>query len=88
MNVGDKLGECVSTCLPGKQQPANIQAFSPEEFERCLSVPTAQILERHNFRTILDFMLMKLRTALVRDWLKKLPLLHKVDPTSLHHVTV
>ena len=79
INVGDKLGDCLSTCLPGKQQPANIRTFNPEEFERSLSVPTAQIIERHDFRTILDFLLMKLRTALDMDWLKKLPLLHKVD---------
>ena len=79
INVGDNLGDCLSTCLPGKQHPANIRTFNPEEFDRCLSVPTAQIIERHDFRTILDFMLKKLRTALDRDWLKKVPLLHKVS---------
>ena len=78
IKVGDKLGDCLSTCLPGEQQPANIRTSNPEDFERCLSVPTAQIIERYDFRTILDFMLMKLRTALDRDWPKKLPLFHKV----------
>ena len=79
INVGDKLGECLSTCLHGKQLPANIRAFNPGEFERCLLISTTQLLERHDFRTILDFLVMKLRTALDRDWQKKLPLLHKVN---------
>ena len=76
------LGDCLSYCLSGKQQPANAGTFNPEEFEQCLSIPTAQIIELYDYRTILGFLLMKLRTELDRDWLKKLPLLHKVDIAS------
>ena len=81
-NVGKKLGDCLSSCLPGKQQPANVRTFSPDELEQCTSIPTAQIIEQHDYRTILEFLLMKLRTALDRDWLKKLPVRHEVDIAS------
>ena len=78
IDFGDKLGDCLSNCLPGNQHISVINTFGPEELERSLAVPTTQIIERHDFRTILDYLLMKLRTALDRDWLKKLPLLHEV----------
>ena len=74
----EKLGSCLSSCLPGKLRPTVIRTFDSSEFEKCLSQPTTQIMERHDFRTIVDFLLMKLRTALDRDWLKKLPTLYKV----------
>ena len=77
-DFSEKLSECLSNCLPGKQQSSVVSSYGPEEFEKSLALPTSQIIERHDFRTILDFLLMKLRTALDRDWLKKLPLLHKV----------
>ena len=67
------------SCLLGKQQPVNVNTFNPAEFEQSLLIPTSQIIERHDYRTILDFLLIKLRTALDRDWLKKLPLLHNVN---------
>ena len=54
------------------------QHICVNDFERCLATPTAQIIERHDFRTILDFLLMKLRTALNKDWLQSVPILHKV----------
>ena len=78
IDFSEKLSECLSNCLLGKQQSSVVSSYGPEEFEKSLAFPTSQIIERHDFRTILDFLLMKLRTALDRDWLKKLPLLHKV----------
>ena len=74
----DKLNECLSTCLTGTATTSIVSSFGPPEFERYLAIPTAQIIERHDFRTILDFLLMKLRTALDKDWLQSLPVLHKV----------
>ena len=62
-----KLGECLKSCRMGKHQPVNVNTFNPAEVEQSLSIPTSQILERHDYRTILDFHLMKLRTALDRD---------------------
>ena len=81
VNLDDKLGDCLATCLPGKQTPTVFRTFGPEELEKSLALPTSQIIERHDYRTILDFLLMKLRTALDKDWLQKLPLLHKVKPS-------
>ena len=78
IDIGEKLSECSAPSLPGKQQPTVICTFGIEEFEKSLAMPTAQIIERHDFRTIIDFLLMKLRTALDREWLRKIPLLHKV----------
>ena len=69
----DKLNDCLSSCLPGSKPPSIVNCFGPNEFERTLAVPTARIIERHVFRSKLDFLLMKLRTALDKDWLQKLP---------------
>ena len=52
-------------------------SIRPIEFEKSLALPAAQIFECHVYRTILDFFLLKLRTALDRDWLQSLPILHK-----------
>ena len=78
IGFGDKLVDCFTTCLPGLKSPSAISSFGPNEFERTLAGPTTQITERHDYRSILDYLLMKLRTALDKDWLHKLPLLHKV----------
>ena len=74
----DKLSECLGSCLSGTKAPSVVNTFGVKDFERCLATPTAQIIERNDFRTILDFLLMKLRTALDKDWLQSLPILHKV----------
>ena len=55
-----------------------VTGFGPTELEKCLAMPTSRILERHDFRTIFDFLLMKLRTALDQEWLQSVPGLHKV----------
>ena len=78
IGFGDKLVDCFTTCLPGLKPPSAINSFGPNEFERTLTGPTTQVIERHDYRSILDYLLMKLRTALDKDWLHKLPLLHKV----------
>ena len=78
IGVGEKLDECLASTLPGTKRSSIVKTFGPSELESTLAVPTAQIIERHDFKTILDFLLMKLRTALDRDWLQSLPTLHKV----------
>ena len=66
--MGEKLNSCLSSELPGRQRPCIVNNFGPEEFERCLAaLHTAKIIERHDFRTIVDFLLMKLRTALDKN---------------------
>ena len=79
--VGDKLDDCLSSTLPGAKRPCIVNTFGTTDIETSLALPTAQIIERHDFRTILDFLLMNLRTALDRDWLQNLPTLHKVFRT-------
>ena len=74
----EKLCTCLKTSLPGKLNSASVNGFNQAELERCLSIPTSRVLERHDYRTILECLLMKLRTALDRDWLQSLPTLHKV----------
>ena len=77
-DVGEKLGESLSSCLPGKPQPTVVRTFGTDEFEKSLVVSTTQIIERHDYRAILNFMLMKLRKTLDRDLLKKILLLYEV----------
>ena len=74
----DRLTTCFNTSLPGNLRPTSVNSFGTNELERCLALPTSRILERQDYRTILDFNLMKLRTALGRDWLQSLLTLHKV----------
>ena len=74
----DKLNECLGSCLSATKTPSVVNTFGVNNFERCLATPTAQLIERHEFRKILDFLLMKLRTALDKDWLQSLPISHKV----------
>ena len=74
----ERLAATLSTSLPGGRRPTVAHAFGPLELEKNLALPTSRILERHDFRTILDFLLMKLRTAMDREWLQSLPELYKV----------
>ena len=85
VDLGDKFGDCLSTCLPGKQPPTVVKTYGPDEFEKSLSLPTSQIIERHDYRAILDYLLMKLRTALDKDWLQQIPVLHKVKYLLVIH---
>ena len=75
----DRLNSCLESSLPGRLRSTSVNGFSPNMLERCLFLPTSRILERHDYRTILDFLLRKLRPALDRDWLQSLPTLHKVQ---------
>ena len=83
IEVGGKLDECLIPTLPGTRRPSIVSNFCATEFENSLARPTRQIIERHDNRTIIDFPLMKLRTALDRDWLQNLPILHHLLPFQL-----
>ena len=78
INFDERLGASFIASLPGRQRPIAAFEFGPMELEKCIAMPTSRILERHDFRTILDILLMKLRTALDQEWLQALPVLHKV----------
>ena len=77
-DIGEKLSSCLVSVLNCNLKPSIVSSFSPAEFEKCLATPTAKIIERHDFRTIIDYLLLKLRTALDRDWVHTMPVLHKV----------
>ena len=64
IGVDEKLVDCFQNSLPGTKKPFSVKTYEPVEFESSLALPTAQIIERHDFRSILDFLLMKMRTAL------------------------
>ena len=78
----EKLSSCLTSVLNCDPKPSIVNSFSPAEFDKCLATPTAKIIERHDFRTIIDYLLLKLRTALDRDRVHSLPVLHKVIFTS------
>ena len=82
VDMEEKLSSCLTSVLNCDPKPSIVNSFSPAEFEKCLAkkcfAPTAKIIERHDFRTIIDYLLLKLRTALDRDWVHSLPVLHKV----------
>ena len=52
--------------------------FSYEELYKTLAGPTIKILDRYNFRSVIQFFLMKLHSPLDSDWLSNLPELRKV----------
>ena len=52
----EKLADCLRTNLPGAKRPFITSTYEPSGFESSLALPTTQILERHDFRTILDFL--------------------------------
>ena len=78
INFDERLGASLIASLPGRQRPMAVSGFGPMELEKCLAMPTSRILEKHDFRTILDFLLMKLRATLDQEWLQALRVLHKV----------
>ena len=79
MTVTNDL-EQVTSFLHAGRRPAAVQSFGPLQLEKSLAVPKSRTLERHNFLalTILNFLLMNLRTAMDREWLQSLPALYKV----------
>ena len=68
-NFDVRLGTSLIASLPGIKRPMIVSGFGPMELEKCLAMPTSRNLERHNSRTLLDFLLLKLRTALDQELL-------------------
>ena len=78
VGAGEKLSAGLPSVLQGEMKTSIVYTFGPGELEQVLASPTAKIIERHDYRCILDFLLMKLRTALDQKWLQSLPTLYKV----------
>ena len=55
VNCHEKLCTCLKRSLLGKVKSTSVIGFNYAELERCLSIPTSRILERHDYRIILDF---------------------------------
>ena len=66
-----------------------VPTFSHEDLDKLLAGPTVKILDRYNYHSVLQFLLMKLRTASGSTWLNDLPELRKVIflITSLNFVS-
>ena len=86
IEVGEKLDVCLIPTLSGTRRPSIVSNFCATEFENSSARPTCQIIEIHDYRTIIDFLLMKLRIALDRHWLQNLPILHQVLPFQLESI--
>ena len=78
IGVGENIKDCLSSTLSGAKRPSITKTFGPDEFKIILALPTVQIFERHDFRTLLVFLLIKMRTAQDRDWLQHLRTLNRV----------
>ena len=78
INFDERLGATIIASLPGRKRSMVVSGFGPMELEKCLAMSFFRTVERHDFRTILDFLLLKLRSALDQDWLQAIPVLHKV----------
>ena len=55
-----------------------VPIFSHEDLYKILAWPTVRILDRYELQSVLQFLLMKLRTALDLAWVNNLPELRKV----------
>ena len=56
-----------------------VPTFSFEDLDKALAGPTVKILDRYGYHSVLQFLLMKLRTASGSVWLIDLPELRKVQ---------
>ena len=56
-----------------------VPTFSYEDLDRVLAGPTIKILDRYDYHSVLQFLLMKLRTASGSLWLNELSELRKVS---------
>ena len=56
-----------------------VPTFSFEDLDKALAGLTVKILDRYDYHSVLQFLLMKLRTASGSEWLNDLPELRKVN---------
>ena len=78
IGFGDRIFQSVKNHFNKPHLVNHCPTFSQEDLDKCLSIPSAKILDRYDYRSILDFLLLKLRLAQDHDWLLNLPDLHKV----------
>ena len=78
IGFGDRLFQSVRGQFKNPQLVNRCPTFLPRDLDKCLSMPSSKILDRYDYRSILDFLLLKLRLARDHDWLLNLPELHQV----------
>ena len=69
----------VSRVLPQHKRVCQVHKFDEEDLEQVLLMPTVQILDRFDFRSVLDFLMVRLRSACGSLWLTALPEFQKVN---------
>ena len=69
----------ISRVLPQHKRVCQAPKFDEEDLEQFLLVPTVQILNRFDFRSVLDFLMVRLRSACGSSWLTALPGFQKVN---------
>ena len=74
----------VSRALPQRRRICSIPQFDAEDLVRMMLVPSVQILDRFDFRSLLDFLLLRLRSACDSSWMSSLPDFQHVGTSSLH----
>ena len=62
-----------SLVLPQRRRICATPRFDADDLESVLLVPSVQLLDRFDFRSVLDFLLMRLRSACGSSWLSVLP---------------
>ena len=62
----------------------SVPTFTHEDLYKVLAGPTVEILDRYDNHSVLQFLLMKLRTALDLTWVNNLPELRKVRFQCFH----
>ena len=68
----------LSRILPQHQRICSVPKFDAEDLKRAILVPSVQILDRFDFHSVLDFLIMRLRSAIGSTWLSALPDFQKV----------
>ena len=74
----------VSRALPQRRRICSTPKFDAEDLERTMLDPSVQILDRFDFRSLLDFLLMQLRSACDSSWMSSFPDFQHVGTSSLH----
>ena len=74
----------VSRVLTQHRKICRIPSFDAEDLEQTMLVPFVQILDRYDFRSVLDFLLLRLRSACSSPWLSSLPNFQHVRIPMFH----
>ena len=69
----------VSRVLSQHRKICRIPSFNAEDLEQTMLVPSVQILDRFDFRSVLDFLLLRLRSACSSPWCHHCPIFNTLE---------